>query len=116
MRSRRPANRGLEESRGIAQLDQALLRCEPQYPRHVLQHVRAAAKTRQESRAQCKACTSKKAFQRLPARTRGPVFYARDDRLRRPRCTGKSALGKAGPLPRFDEEPSRRTSHARMIA
>src|SRR5690242_21853688 len=104
MRSRGPSNCRLEEPRGIAQLDQSLLRREPQDPRHVLQHVRMTARAWYEGSVYRKAGGAKKALERLPTRTCGTALDTRNDRLSRPGAPRKTPLTESCPFPRFDQK------------
>src|SRR5215472_14382398 len=99
------APRGSEKPRGVAQLEQALLRREPQYPWHVREHVRADAWPRAQRGRELKARLVEQMRQGLPARTGRAVLDARDDGLRGACAARERALREPGTLPGGRQEP-----------
>ena len=84
-----------EESRRIPQLDQSILRRQPQDSRYVIEHVRTLGDDRSQRRIQRKARGVEQADERVPGRARRAVLDPRDDRLGGPGPTGERALGQS---------------------
>src|SRR5207248_10055241 len=92
-------HRGGEEARRVAQLEQALLRCQSQSAGDVIEHVRAAANPRVEGDVQIKAGTAHQAQQRLAAWTGGTTLDACNDGLRGARTAREIAWHPPGTPP-----------------
>jgi hypothetical protein len=89
-----PARRR-QESRRVPQLDQSILRRQPQDPRHVIEHVRTLGDDRPQRRIERKARGVEQANERVPGWARRAVLDPRDDRLGGPGPTGERTLGQS---------------------